>query len=72
MRAFVQAQRGVTPPFDIVVEGETPGEDPAAAAVLVRPYAEAGATWWLEARWTARSGAGAGAHPPGTTRMAGG
>ena len=53
MRAYVQAQRGETTPFDIVVEGETPGEDPAAAAVLVRPYAEAGATWWLEARWTA-------------------
>ena len=33
MRAYVQAQRTETTPFDIVVEGETPGEDPAAAAV---------------------------------------
>ena len=73
MRAYVQAQREETPPFDIVVEGETPGEDPAAAAAIVRPYAEAGATWWLEARWTAPGpGAGAGAHPPGSTRRAGG
>ncbi|QIN84812.1 LLM class flavin-dependent oxidoreductase [Rubrobacter tropicus] len=38
--------------FDIVREGETPGEDPAAAASMVRPYAEAGATWWIEAPWT--------------------
>jgi hypothetical protein len=53
MRAYVQAQRTDTTPFDIVVEGETPGDDPVAAVALVRPYAEAGATWWLEARWTA-------------------
>ena len=34
--------RGVRP--DIVVEGETPRDDP-------RPWAEAGATWWIDARW---------------------
>lgn len=39
--------------YDIVVEGETPGADPAAAADLVRPQAEAGATWWMETRWMA-------------------
>jgi alkanesulfonate monooxygenase SsuD/methylene tetrahydromethanopterin reductase-like flavin-dependent oxidoreductase (luciferase family) len=38
--------------FDIVWEGETPGDDPEAAASIVRPYAEAGATWWIEAPWT--------------------
>jgi alkanesulfonate monooxygenase SsuD/methylene tetrahydromethanopterin reductase-like flavin-dependent oxidoreductase (luciferase family) len=55
MRAYVAAQRAEKTPFDIVVEGETPGEDPVAAAAIVRPYAEAGATWWLEARWTTPS-----------------
>jgi Luciferase-like monooxygenase len=35
---------------DIVIEGETPPDDPAAVEV-VRPWADAGATWWLEARW---------------------
>ena len=39
------------PPFDIVVDGQTPGADPAAAAERVRPFAEAGATWWIETLW---------------------
>jgi hypothetical protein len=34
-------------PFEIVVGGATPG-DPAAAAGLIAPLAEAGATWWDE------------------------
>jgi alkanesulfonate monooxygenase SsuD/methylene tetrahydromethanopterin reductase-like flavin-dependent oxidoreductase (luciferase family) len=33
--------------WDIVVDGVTPA-DPAAAAAIVRPFAEAGATWWVE------------------------
>ena len=53
MSAYVKAQRTETSPFDMVLEGETPGDDPAAAAAIVRPYAEAGATWWIEAMWTA-------------------
>ena len=44
--------RGKTGAFDIVWEGQTPGEDPEAAASMVRPYAEAGATWWIESPWT--------------------
>ena len=38
-------------PFDIVWEGQTPGEDPGRAASIVRPLAEAGATWWIESPW---------------------
>lgn len=38
--------------FDIVWEGQTPGEDSETAASMVRPYAQAGATWWIEAPWT--------------------
>jgi alkanesulfonate monooxygenase SsuD/methylene tetrahydromethanopterin reductase-like flavin-dependent oxidoreductase (luciferase family) len=52
MRAFVEAHRTETTPFDIVMEGETPGEGRARAAAIVQPFAEAGATWWLESRWT--------------------
>ncbi|HET7272311.1 MAG TPA: LLM class flavin-dependent oxidoreductase [Rubrobacter sp.] len=37
--------------FDIVCEGQTPGEDPGRAASIVRPFAEAGATWWIESMW---------------------
>lgn len=41
---------GGSPDLDVVVDGETPA-DQAAAHDLVAPYAEAGATWWLETRW---------------------
>jgi alkanesulfonate monooxygenase SsuD/methylene tetrahydromethanopterin reductase-like flavin-dependent oxidoreductase (luciferase family) len=37
--------------YDIVAEGTTP-PDPAAAAEIVRPWAEAGATWWIDADWS--------------------
>jgi alkanesulfonate monooxygenase SsuD/methylene tetrahydromethanopterin reductase-like flavin-dependent oxidoreductase (luciferase family) len=40
-------------PYTITSEGRTPADDPAAAAAIVRPWAEAGATWWIEADWTA-------------------
>lgn len=38
-------------PIDIIVEGETPGDDQAAARAIVQPMRTAGATWWLESRW---------------------
>ena len=38
--------------YDVVTEGATPGDDPGAAADQVRPWADAGATWWLEADWS--------------------
>ena len=53
MHAWVEAHRVETTPFDIIIEGATPGDDPQIAAATVRPYAEAGATWWIEALWTA-------------------
>ena len=57
--AFLRAQRGENPaPFDILHRGVTPGDDPARAAELVAPYAEAGATWWAEAIHPQRSGVG--------------
>lgn len=37
--------------FDIVMEGTTPANDPDAAARQVRPWADAGATWWIESDW---------------------
>lgn len=45
------ADGGGTHPFDVVVDGATPGDDPAAAASITRAVEEAGATWWLEADW---------------------
>ena len=52
MKAFVEERRTETTPFDIVLEGETPGDDPARAGEIVYPLAEAGATWWLETMWS--------------------
>jgi alkanesulfonate monooxygenase SsuD/methylene tetrahydromethanopterin reductase-like flavin-dependent oxidoreductase (luciferase family) len=37
--------------IDVIIDGETPAGDPAAATATVRPWADAGATWWLETRW---------------------
>jgi alkanesulfonate monooxygenase SsuD/methylene tetrahydromethanopterin reductase-like flavin-dependent oxidoreductase (luciferase family) len=37
--------------YDVVAEGTTP-PDPDAAAEIVRPWAEAGATWWIDADWS--------------------
>jgi hypothetical protein len=53
MLAWLEEQGGVRPGFDVVMEGETPADDPAAAASTVTTWAEAGCTWWLETRWAA-------------------
>ena len=42
---------GAGPGLDMVAEGETPADDPAAAAAHLAPWADAGCTWWLETRW---------------------
>lgn len=51
--AYVRKNRLEGGPFDVVVEGTTPGDDRAAAAALVGPWADAGATWWNESMWGA-------------------
>lgn len=53
MAMWVDEHRDATTPFDIVVEGVTPGDDPEAAAAQLQPWADAGTTWWLEAMWSA-------------------
>jgi hypothetical protein len=39
-------------PYDVTIDGRTPGDDPTAGARIVRPWAAAGATWWLESDWS--------------------
>jgi len=51
MKAYIDAKRRATTPFDIVVEGRTPGADPDQAAGITRMWADGGATWWIEAMW---------------------
>ena len=45
---YVAARRPSGQPFDVVLGGETPGDERARGAAIVAPYAAAGATWWLE------------------------
>ncbi len=35
----------------MIADGETPADDPEAAAAAVVAWAKAGCTWWLETRW---------------------
>lgn len=53
---WIQAERerlGIADrPFDMIQEGTTSGMDAAADAARVRPWVEAGATWWLESDWS--------------------
>jgi len=50
LRAWLTAEGG-SPDLDVIAEGETPADDPVAASALVKPWSDAGATWWLETRW---------------------
>jgi alkanesulfonate monooxygenase SsuD/methylene tetrahydromethanopterin reductase-like flavin-dependent oxidoreductase (luciferase family) len=54
MRKYLSGH-GAPDNFDIVVEGETPGDNPEEAREIVAGWARAGATWWIEGRWTAGS-----------------
>jgi len=51
IKAFVEANRTEPGPFDIVMEGETPGDNSDQAAAIVGKWAVVGATWWVETRW---------------------
>ena len=51
MKSYIAAERTAPTPFDIVVEGKTPGADLDRAAEITRGWATAGATWWIEALW---------------------
>ncbi|MEO8973081.1 MAG: LLM class flavin-dependent oxidoreductase [Ktedonobacteraceae bacterium] len=52
LNIYVAEQRSQQTPFDIVIEGETPGDNREQAVATVRPYIEAGITWWLESVWS--------------------
>ncbi|HBE29163.1 MAG TPA: LLM class flavin-dependent oxidoreductase [Ktedonobacter sp.] len=51
LKTFSEHHRPGGTPFDIVMEGETPGDDPVAATALLQPLAQAGVTWWIESVW---------------------
>jgi len=57
VRAWLTEQ-GLPASFDMIADGETPGDDPAAAAATTAAWSAAGCTWWLESRWAARDAMG--------------
>jgi alkanesulfonate monooxygenase SsuD/methylene tetrahydromethanopterin reductase-like flavin-dependent oxidoreductase (luciferase family) len=50
MRDWIAQRRGLDG-YDIIVEGTTSATDAAAATQRLRPWADAGATWWIESNW---------------------
>lgn len=53
MIGFVEANRTLTTPFDIVLGGSTAQLDPIQQREKVLPFMEAGLTWWIEELWGA-------------------
>lgn len=51
IKKFIDDNRSQESPFDIIMEGRTPGDNPQAAAKIIRPYVQAGITWWIETMW---------------------
>ena len=52
MNEFITTNRKQNTPFDIVMEGQTPGDDRQGALDIIEPYAQVGVTWWIEAHWS--------------------
>jgi hypothetical protein len=50
MREWLTDQ-GAPAALDVIVEGQTPADEPNRAADEARPWADAGCTWWLESNW---------------------
>ena len=48
MKEYIDANRTLTTPFDIVVEGKTGEMAPGQVQEKLTAWKEAGATWWVE------------------------
>lgn len=53
IKAFVDTNRTLTTPFDIVATGKTGEMSETQKQDLILSWTEAGATWWIEALWEA-------------------
>jgi hypothetical protein len=54
IQAYIQQYRPITTPFDLVMMGYTPGDDPDKARRIIAPYRAVGLTWWLESLFRER------------------
>jgi hypothetical protein len=51
MKEFIDVNRDQATPFDIIMEGQTPGDDRQKAGAILSSYRDVGVTWWIEALW---------------------
>lgn len=59
IRSYIMQNRSSQAPFDLVIMGSTPGNDPKAARKKLASYADTGLTWWLETLYRWRNSADA-------------
>ena len=52
VKKCVDRRRDSTAPFEIITGGSTPAKSRKRALEIVRPFIEAGATWWMEHVWS--------------------
>jgi alkanesulfonate monooxygenase SsuD/methylene tetrahydromethanopterin reductase-like flavin-dependent oxidoreductase (luciferase family) len=52
IRKFIQRHRKARRSFEIVCEGETPVGDHEKGEEIIKRWEDAGATWWIESRWS--------------------
>jgi hypothetical protein len=48
IKQFIQQYRTADTPFDYCVSGVLPAKSQSADRAIVKSYATAGATWWIE------------------------
>ncbi len=53
IKAYVEANRTMTPPFDIVINGSTADLNTDQRREVLQEWQEAGTTWWIEGMWEA-------------------
>jgi alkanesulfonate monooxygenase SsuD/methylene tetrahydromethanopterin reductase-like flavin-dependent oxidoreductase (luciferase family) len=53
IKRYVEKHRKKRAPFEIITGVPTPGKNRQKAVAMVQPFLEAGATWWLDALWSA-------------------
>jgi alkanesulfonate monooxygenase SsuD/methylene tetrahydromethanopterin reductase-like flavin-dependent oxidoreductase (luciferase family) len=58
IQTFVNDNRADRTPFDLVMMGYTPGDEPEEARKKVEKYTKAGSTWWLESLFRMKNSVG--------------
>jgi alkanesulfonate monooxygenase SsuD/methylene tetrahydromethanopterin reductase-like flavin-dependent oxidoreductase (luciferase family) len=48
---WILARREMDTPLDVIVEHQTPGDNPTKARAMLNPWQDAGATWHIESMW---------------------